>query len=188
MLENETDLLTPIVQNDQNNIDMKANIQNIQQNLIMMGFDIIMINKILSIFKIKSEEEAIDYLIKSENGMWNHPFIPKEEETEEEILGQSRDSINNVLDKIGTIKQKIYSNKKINNKNNLSDNNIDNDNIIDNKIKSINEANEEICEICGESKQFHSIKEFNSDNNYNNNFIEIDNIFKENLIKIEIYF
>ena len=31
MLENETDLLTPIVQNDQNNIDMKANIQNIQQ-------------------------------------------------------------------------------------------------------------------------------------------------------------
>ena len=32
MLENEIDLLTPIVQNDQNNIDMKANIQNIQQN------------------------------------------------------------------------------------------------------------------------------------------------------------
>ena len=162
MLENETDLLTPIVQNDQNNIDMKANIQNIQQNLIMMGFDIIMINKILSIFKIKSEEEAIDYLIKSENGMWNHPFIPKEEETEEEILGQSRDSINNVLDKIGSIKQKIYSNKKINNNNinnNLIDNSIDNDNIIDNnKIKSIKEPNEEICEICGESKQFHSIK------------------------------
>ena len=74
--------------------------------------------------------------------MWNHPFIPKEEETEEEILGQSRDSINNVLDKIGTIKQKIYSNKKINNNNNINnnliDNSIDNDNIIDNnKIKSI---------------------------------------------------
>ena len=112
MLEREIDLLNPIIPMNQDIFDMNINIKNIQQNLIMMGFDIVMVNKILSIFNIKTEEEAIDYLIKSENGLWNHPFIPKEEETEEEILGQSRDSINNVLDKIGTIKQKIYSNKK----------------------------------------------------------------------------
>ena len=43
-----------------------------------MGFDIIMINKIITYFNITSESEAIDYLIKDENGMWNHPFIPKE--------------------------------------------------------------------------------------------------------------
>ena len=67
MLENEPDLLSPIIQNNQNIYGMNDNIKNIQQNLIMMGFDIIMVNKVLSIFTIKSEEEAIDYLIKSEN-------------------------------------------------------------------------------------------------------------------------
>ena len=36
-----------------------------------------MVNKIISIFKIRSEEEAIDYLIKADDGLWNHPFIPK---------------------------------------------------------------------------------------------------------------
>ena len=142
-----------------------------------------MVNKILSIFNIKTEEEAIDYLIKSENGLWNHPFIPKEEETEEEMLAQSKDSFNNVLNKINIIKEKIYFNK--NNNNNLLDNSNDNVNIIDNKIKAIKEPNEDICEICGESKQFHSIKEFNFNNINNNKFLEINNIFKDNLIKVE---
>ena len=67
MLENEPDLLSPIIQKNQNIYGINDNIKNIQQNLIMMGFDIIMVNKILSIFNIKTEEEAIDYLIKSEN-------------------------------------------------------------------------------------------------------------------------
>ena len=36
-----------------------------------------MANKVISIFKIGSEEEAIDYLIKADDGcLWNHPFIP----------------------------------------------------------------------------------------------------------------
>ena len=69
MLENDTDLLNSIIQINQDVIDININIKNIQKNLIMMGFDIIMINKVLSIFKIKTEEEAFDYFIKSENGM-----------------------------------------------------------------------------------------------------------------------
>ena len=69
MLEKDTDLLNSIIQINQDVIDININIKNIQKNLIMMGFDIIMINKVLSIFKIKTEEEAIDYFIKSENGM-----------------------------------------------------------------------------------------------------------------------
>ena len=36
-----------------------------------------MANKVISIFKIGCEEEAIDYLIKADDGLWNHPFIPK---------------------------------------------------------------------------------------------------------------
>ena len=178
MLEGETEILSPMVQTNQNSDDMKVNIKSIQQNLIMMGFDIIMINKIISIFKIRTEEEAIDYLIKSENGMWNHPFIPKEEETEEELLGQSRASINNVFTKINSIKKTMTFTK---NNANLLDDNVDNDNNDANKNKEIKELKEDICEICGESKQFHSIKEFNSNNN---NIIE-DDIFEDNLIKKE---
>ena len=45
------------------------NIQNIQENLIKMGFDITMINKIFIYFEIKTEEQAINYLIKI-NGKW----------------------------------------------------------------------------------------------------------------------
>jgi len=32
-----------------------------QMNLVMMGFDIEMINKIITLFKINNIEEAIDY-------------------------------------------------------------------------------------------------------------------------------
>ena len=94
-------MLKSIINKDiNNNIKFDSNIKKLQQNLFLMGFDIICINKVITYFNITSESEAIDYLIKGEDGMWNHPFIPKEEETKEEILGQSRDSINNVLDKI----------------------------------------------------------------------------------------
>ena len=51
------------------NNNYSKNIQNIQENLIKMGFDISMINKIFIYFEIKSEEQAINYLIKNlENG------------------------------------------------------------------------------------------------------------------------
>ena len=54
-----------------------SNIIRIQKNLIMMDFDIEMVNKILFHFKIESEDQAIDYLTKNSEGLWQHPFIEK---------------------------------------------------------------------------------------------------------------
>ena len=127
------DISSPLILNPQNIQD--DGIKKTQENLIMMGFDIEMVNKIISTFKIRTEAEALDYLLKNENGMWENPFIPKVEEEED------KKSIKAFQD-------------KDNNKNN--------------KIK----LNEDICEICGESKDVHLIKEFNSNNNnnINNNF------------------
>ena len=73
---------SPLFSNSQNIQD--DGIKKTQENLIMLGFDIEIVNKIISTFKIRTEEEALDYLIKNENGMWEHPFIPKVEEEEEE--------------------------------------------------------------------------------------------------------
>ena len=75
MIDNENLILA----NDQNNQINKddLNMKRLQHNLIMMGFDISMINKIINIFNIKTEDEAIDYLIKNENGMWKHPYLKK---------------------------------------------------------------------------------------------------------------
>ena len=132
-----------------------------------MGFDIEMINKIIYNFKINTEEEAIDYLIKSENGMWNHPFIPKEEDSNEppiNILEQPKNVMSNVLTKINTLKRtKSFSTKKP--ILDIKDIDEEENNII--KTKNSNNIinvekiyNEDICEICGEPKEFHNIKEF----------------------------
>lgn len=99
------------------NIPPKKNlgIMKIQTNLIRMGFDITMINKVISNFNITTEEEAIDYLIKSDNGMWNHPFIPKEEDPNEQknnILDQPKNLMGNVLTKINTIKRSTTFNAR----------------------------------------------------------------------------
>ena len=142
------------------------NIRKLQQNLIMMGFDIIMINKIISYFKIRTENEALDYLIKTEDGMWNHPFIPKEEINEpnsNNILERPKMMMNNVLSRI---KSKEISNS-INPSPSFKENEV-------NEFKIDND----ICEICGELKDFHNIKEFNINNNNQND----NNIF--NLINI----
>ena len=132
MNEEYIDISSPLFPNSQ--IIQDDEIKITQENLIMMGFDIEMVNKIISTFKIRIEE-ALNYLIKNENGMWEHPFIPKLEEEEEED------------------KKSIISSLSKKNKNNS-------DKII---------LNEDICEICGESKDVHLIKEFNSNNNNNNN-------------------
>ena len=80
MNENEIDIdiSSSLIPNSQNIQDDR--IKKTQENLIMMGFDLEMVNKIISTFKIRTEEEALDYLIKNENGMWEHHFIPKVEE------------------------------------------------------------------------------------------------------------
>ena len=160
MIDNENLILA----NDQNNQIKKDDlgIRKLQHNLFMMGFDIVMINKIINIFNIKTEDEAIDYLIKNENGMWKHPFIPKEDDVEEEeepkniLLTQPKNVMNNVFSKIKTASSDLKKNK-INNKIDNDDDN-DNDNFL---IKN----DDDICEICGEEKQFHLIKEFNNNNN-----------------------
>ena len=158
MIDNENLILA----NDQNNQIKKDDlgIRKLQHNLFMMGFDIVMINKIINIFNIKTEDEAIDYLIKNENGMWKHPFIPKEDDVEEEepqniLLTQPKNVMNNVFSKIKSASGDLTKDKNIINKINNDD---DNDNFL---IKN----NDDICEICGEGKQFHLIKEFNSNNN-----------------------
>ena len=87
---------------DNKNIKQKKDlrIMKIQHNLISMGFNIIMVNKIISNFNITNEEEAIDYLIKSENGMWNHPFIPSEEDVDDsklDLFDQPKNVMSNVF-------------------------------------------------------------------------------------------
>ena len=144
------------INNNINNIQDDVAIGKIQQNLILMGFDIAMVNKIILYFKIRTENEALDYLIKTEDGMWNHPFIPKEiinEENNNRILQQPKLMMNSVINKISS---------SVNQKE-------ENENKIDYKIEN------DICDICGELKDFHKIKDydFNNLNNQNNN----NNIF-----------
>ena len=171
MFEDEN-LLFPDFEEEKNN-SKDSIINKMQMNLIMMGFDIEMVNKVISIFKIKTEEEAIDYLIKSENGMWNHPFIPKEqEEIKEEkkfILEPPKNVMNNVINKITTInKTKSFGQSSDNSINEINENDINND--INNDNEEIKTKEEDICEICGESRDFHIIKEFkNKINNDNDN-------------------
>ena len=143
--------------NNINNFEEDSNIRKIQHNLIMMGFDILMVNKVISFFKIRTENEALDYLLKTEDGMWNHPFIPKEiinDENNNKILEQPKIMMNSVISKIS---------------NSVNPNIIQNDNRIDYKIE------DDICEICGELKDFHKIKDYNINNDNNN--IDNNNIF-----------
>ncbi len=165
----EANLLSPNIQNNINSQNIKDDItiKRLQHNLIMMGFDIEMINKIITLFKINNIEEAIDYLIKSENGMWNHPFIPKEEDSNEppiNILEQPKNVMSNVLTKINTLKRtKSFSTKKP--ILDIKDIDEEENNIIktknSNNIINVDKIyNEDICEICGEPKEFHNIKEF----------------------------
>ena len=145
-------------------------IMKIQHNLISMGFNIIMVNKIISNFNITNEEEAIDYLIKSENGMWNHPFIPSEEDVDDsklDLFDQPKNVMSNVFSKINTIRRSNTINAKSSNINQEDDiNNIVNEKNNDNNINNIKKIiNNNICEICGEAKEFHTIKEFNPSKN-----------------------
>ena len=139
---NDTNLLSSNINNQT---------QTLQQNLIRMGFDIIMINKIISIFKVTTENEALDYLIKTEEGMWNHPFIPKEINPNEEnntFLEQPKAMMNNVLTRINSlgianpIRERTSSLLQK-----------------DSKSGEI-QIEDDICEICGESKNFHKIKDY----------------------------
>ena len=158
--------------NNNNYFQEEQNIRKLQQNLIIMGFDIIMINKIISYFNITTENEALDYLIKTEDGIWNHPFIPNEiinkPNNDNKILEQPKIMINNVLSRIRSKEILVDSinQKTSENQYEVSEYKIEND----------------ICEICGESKEFHKIKEYNIINNINSN--NSNNINNFNLINL----
>ena len=174
-------------QNSQN--DMRIRI--IQQNLIMMGFDLEMVNKIISTFKIRTEDEALDYLIKTDNGMWNHPFIPKvinPEEINNGILEQPKAMMNNVITRINSFK--LTNNTNLRTSITIPKTDFNQDELI---------IQDNICEICGDLKELHNIKEYIGTNtNINNNIINNDinnnilndeennSLFNENDIKINI--
>ena len=145
MLEkNASSISNDINDNNKSQSEKDSEIMKMQESLIMMGFDITMINKIISHFKIRNQNQAIDYLIKGEGGMWNHPFIPQEENNE--FQRHKSGILSSVINKINI----TDSRKEITNSANLN-------------IKNGNELNEsqihsDICEICGESKEFHKIK------------------------------
>ena len=157
--------------NNLNNSLENSRIGKLQENLLMMGFDIIMINKIISIFKVQTEFDAINYLIKEDDGMWNHPFIPKEINDEDNldnnIFSKPKVIINKVLLKIKEPKDSTSKkgiSKSVNNE-------LNRDNFI---------VNNDICEICGEPKFFHRIKKFKineNDQDNNNSFDSKQNLF-----------
>ena len=131
-------------------------IQIIQQNCIQMGFDLNMVNKIIVYYNIRRQEEIIDYLLKDENGLWNHPFIPS--------LSEEKDINNDILPSNSLISNnKIMTNilTRVNSINAIKDN------IVPNK--------EDICEICGENKLFHRIQNFNINDGSSNNLLSADN-------------
>ena len=161
--------------NNQNNFsEDNSYIGKLQENLILMGFDINMINKIISYFKIQTENEALDYLIKTEDGMWNHPFIKKQKVEEElnnslEILSKSK-----IL--MGSVINKIRPNDSKEPKNRIS--NSFNPNIIENNF--LNDS--DICEICYEGKKFHKIKNFSLEDSKSRGIDIIKNNSRKNIL------
>ena len=161
------------------NID-DENIKSLQINLIRMGFDIIMVNKIIYYFHINNENDAIDYLTKNDNGIWGHPFIPISNDNiplaDNNIANINNNLLSRPKDLMNDIFLKVNSFKKDNNTNNLTE---------ETDIKN----NKEICEICGESIDLHNsnnlinnlnINNSNS-NGYNNNLIQDENITEEEI-------
>ena len=160
------------VRNNFNENNMDSKIIKIQRNLIMMEFDIEMINKILLYFNIESENQAIDYLTKNSEGLWGHPFIPRlnEEEDNDEITDNKSIDKDKNSSIIGEVKSKI---KTIKNRG-IS-------NII---YYPMNEQNNgqvtSYCEICGELEKFH-VK--NNNNIFNNeNIIQKSNLIEDSKI------
>ena len=151
-------------------------IRRLQEDLINMGFDIIMVNKVISKFNVKNVDEAIDYLLKNEDGTWSHPFIPKENENEVNmsssgIFAKRKKLMSSIMNAIRTVD--ITDNKKRISKS------------VNVQIESPkqNELKIEICDICGELKEFHNIKNYEKDNNkisFNNNIFIDDDILNNN--------
>ena len=97
-----------------------VNVIRIQRNLIMMDFDIEMVNKVLLYFNIESEDQAIDYLTKDSDGLWKHPFIEKinDKNNNNDEINISKDNeknnslIKGMTTKITELKNKGFSKQK----------------------------------------------------------------------------
>ena len=124
------------------NFHVDSKLQQLQKNLIKMGFDLGMINKVICYCNVKTEEEAIDYMIKNENDMWLHPFIPRQKNES----GGNNDSflIGNAGGTVGEALSKLKSSSAI-----------------FGKEKSFQhfDSGLDICEICGDPIAFHLNKE-----------------------------
>lgn len=55
----------------------KDRVHSLQESLLEMGFELRMINAVISHFNIQTKEEAIFYLVKTD-GQYNHQFIPRD--------------------------------------------------------------------------------------------------------------
>ena len=130
-----------------------SNIIRIQKNLIMMDFDIEMINKVILYFNIESEDQAIDYLTKDSNGFWKHPFIEKINDNNRNInqdintnpeIQKKNSLIQGMTTKITEFKNRGFSNVLYDSL--TSEPQMNGHDSIDNTL---------ICEICGEPESFH---------------------------------
>ena len=143
-----------------------SNIIRIQKNLIMMDFDIEMVNKILFHFKIESEDQAIDYLTKNSEGLWQHPFIEKMKDNNNIFIDEENKEKNGLI-KGMTTKIKELKNRSISN--------IVYDSFTAESHISSGDSSEtnSICEICGEPESLHINSNLENNNNelYKNELI-----------------
>ena len=156
-----------------NDDNSDSKIIKIQKNLIMMEFDIEMINKIILYFNIDSEDQAIDYLTKNSEGIWGHPFIPRinDEINNDIIENKPQENDKNSISIIGDMKSKINTIKS----KGISD-------IIYYQMndEQLTEQKELCCDICGEQEKYH-IKTINNINEKKKDLIE-DSKFDDNNI------
>ena len=152
-----------------------SNIIRIQKNLIMMDFDIEMINKIILYFNIESEDQAIDYLTKDSDGLWRHPFVEK--------TNNNNEVINNDINTSQLIQKKNSLIKGVTTKftefKNRGFSNVIYDSLANEvQVSSGDSAdNALICEICGEPESLH----FNANNINGNDFFHED--IKEEIVE-----
>ena len=149
------------------NENYDSNIIRIQKNLMMMDFDIEMINKVILYFNIETEDEAIDYLTKNSDGIWNHPFIEKIKVTNEDINQDNNADqenpkknglIRGMTTKITELKNRGFSNMIYDS---LNESHL---------ISGESSDRAKICEICGEPESLH----LNSNTEKDNEFIDED--------------
>ena len=159
-MEKEDQSISLTINTTNSNFKIKDETQYIQKELIKMGFDISMVNKVITYFQIKSVEEGIHYLSKTE-GKWEHPFI-KRENNENQEKKMNIPSISQKYMRKFSVIQKFEEKNELceicgepktehrineNNLNLIFNNKNDNNIKINEEKKNINEENK-ICGIC----------------------------------------